>query len=219
MRTNYTSRKTLRRYNVNRREQEVVRQSLYDIQTYTGSTGHTSLTFFAVPQGQSSKTEADTNMEVAGSLPAPKSFLIESVQILFFPSDSPGSIKTTLAKTDFANDVYAVGKTGYLDLFIGSKSYLTEGPLMRFPAVNGLKVSAAYAIERRQASAADAADQVSMDYATFTGRPYRLDPPVRLIPNQNFKVTLNWPAAIVLPSGNDARIGVILDGVLYRNSQ
>lgn len=210
----------LKSYDVNRAGAvEGVRQSLYDFQTYTASSGHTSLTFFQVPNGQSSKTIADTNMELAGSLPAPKRFLVESVEIYFFPGVLPEQIKTTLAIPEFINDMYTINKSGSLNFFIGSKTYLEEAPIGRFPTKTGLQVEASNSIFRSQASAADAQDQVSTSYAKSGGRPYYLDPPVLLTPTQNFKITLTWPTAVTLPSAADARIGVVLDGILYRLSQ
>lgn len=209
----------VQKYRVNRTgEYEATRQSLYDFQTYSAS-GQTSLSFFQVPIGQSSKTIADTNMTNAGVLPTPKSFLIQSIEILFFPGVLPGTTVTTVAETEFTNDVYTVGKSGSLDLFIGSKSYLTEAPLGRFPAKSRLHTDAAYAINTHQATAADAEYQVSLDYACFAGRPYFLDPEILLQPNQNFSVSLNWPSVVALPSGQAGRIGVVLDGILYRESQ
>ena len=124
-------------FRVNRsQEYEVTRQSLYDFQTYAAA-GQTSLTFFQVPIGQTGKTIADTNLELAGQLPAPKNFVVESIEIYFFPADAPVSIDNTAvvtaAITNYANDVDAVAQSGSLDFFIGSKSYLQEAPLGRFP--------------------------------------------------------------------------------------
>ena len=114
----------LQKFDVNRRgEVEAVRQSLYDFQTYA-SAGQTQLIFFQVPQGQGGKTKDDTNMELAGSLPRPKEFLIESIEIYFFPGVDIGQFGTQ-AESEWSNDVQAVGSSGFLDLFIGSKSYLT----------------------------------------------------------------------------------------------
>jgi len=39
------------------------------------------------------------------------------------------------------------------------------------------------------------------------------------VPNQNFDITLTWPTAVALPSGQNARLGVVMDGILYRQSQ
>jgi len=43
---------------------------------------------------------------------------------------------------------------------------------------------------------------------------------VLIPPTQNFKVEIAWPnGAQSLNSANDAKIGVVLDGLLYRLSQ
>lgn len=207
----------LREYAVNRPDEyEITRQSLYDTQTYDGDAGQTVLTFFQDPIGASGKTKVSTNMESAGQLPAPKYFLIESIEILFFPGENPVSSLAVptppAAASFFANDVYTFSKNGYLDLFIGSKSYLTESPMGRFPGKTRLDVDFGFAT-------GDTSNVQSGDYAALCGRPYFIDPQITLIPNQNFNITLNWPTAEALPSTNDATVKVILDGLLYRLSQ
>lgn len=203
-------------YDVNRRgEYEGIRQSFYDFTTYDAA-GQTELQFFQTPKGQGGKSIEDTNMTSAGQLPQPQHFLVESIEIYLFPGDSPVNITVgALAPSNFSNDMYAVAQQGALDFFIGSKSYLIEAPLNRFPPKT--KMEANYAVDTQQAAAA--AEQYTSDYAAWVGRPYYLDPPVLLVPNQNFAVTLAWRTAVALPSGTDARIGVVLDGLLYRQSQ
>lgn len=209
----------LGQYDVNRANQyEAIRQSLYDYTSYAAA-GQTQLQFFQTPVGQSSKTLADTNMRSAGQLPQPQFFLIESIEIKFYPGILPGQSATAFAESEFANDVYTAAKSGHAQLFIGSKPYLDEAPLDRFPPKTRLNVDAAYALQLKQTMAADAVEQLTMDYAVMSGRPYFMDPQVLLVPNQNFVFTLNWPTAVALPSGQAARIGVIFDGYLYRLSQ
>ncbi len=204
----------LQQYNVNRLGMtEGIRQSLYDFTTYD-SAGHTQLTFFQQPIGQGGKTKADTNMESAGQLPQPKNFFITSIEVHFYPGSTIDTFAAAAAAAPSqADDVYKLMPTGYLDMFIGSKSYLTEAPIGRFPATTGLKLNSALA------SNSATVGMIKSEYANFGGKPYILDPGVLLVPNQNFNITLNWPAAVALPSGVDARIGVILNGYLYRNSQ
>ena len=210
------------RFKVNRsQEYEVTRQSLFDFQTYAQA-GQTSLTFFQVPIGQSGKTIADTNLELAGQLPAPKYFVVESIEIYFFPADAPVTVGNTTAITavvsNYANDVDAVAQSGSLDFFIGSKSYLQEAPLGRFPPKTRLQTEFGAALQTKQAIAADDTAQIIGDYAAMAGRPYFLDPyKILLAPTQNFNVTLTWPAAVAVSA--DARVGVVLDGVLFRLSQ
>ncbi len=204
----------LTKYNVNQPGAvEGVRQSLYDFQSYAAA-GTTQMTFFQVPQGQSSKTKYDTNMEIAGSLPAPKRFLIESIECYFYPGVNVNFYSgAAAARLGMADDVYTIMKSGWLDLFIGSKSYLTEAPIGRFPPTTGLKAQNSIAL------GSGAAAMEGYDYAVPGGQLYRLEPPILLVPTQNFNITLNWPTAVATPSGQNARIGIVLKGILYRNSQ
>ncbi len=205
----------LQQYDVNRRgEYEGIRQTLYDSATYVAA-GQTQLQFFQTPQGQGGKTIADTNMKSAGQLPQPQHFLVESIEIQFFPGVLPVIEDTTIVESEFANDMYTVSKSGSLNFFIGSKTYLEEAPIGRFPPKT--KMETQFAASFAQAVAAD--QQISMDYASWVGRPYYLDPPVLLVPNQNFNVDINWPTVVALPSAVDGQIRVILDGILYRQSQ
>lgn len=204
----------LTKYNVNRAGQmEVVRQSLYDFQTLP-AIGTTQLTFFQVPQGQGGKTKFDTNMEVAGSLPNPKNFFVTSIELLFFPGSNIDTFAVAAAALPSqADDVYTFSKSGWLDFFIGSKSYLTEAPLGVFPSKNRLAMTSALA------SNSATVGEVKSEYASMAGAPFMLDPGILLVPTQNFNVTLNWPTAVPMPSTLAARIGVRLNGYLYRNSQ
>lgn len=206
----------LEKYNVNRAgEFEAVRQSLYDFQTYAQA-GQTSLTFFQLPVGQGGKTLADTNLELAGQLPNPKMHLVQSIEVLFYPSVVPSRGPIADEASIFINDVYIVSKSGWLEFFIGSKSYLREAPIGRFPPKTKLEGFSAIATSLT----AGAATQSRDGYAAFSGRPYMVDPWILLKPTQNFNVTLNWPAAVALNAADTAaRIGIALDGVLYRNSQ
>ena len=200
-------------YSVNRQGQEAIRSSLYDFQTYAAG-GQTQLTFFQVPKGQGGKTQADTNMESAGSLPSPKRFKIETLELYFFPGstiDQVASSATNVAAQ--ADDMYQFAKNGFLDLFIGSKSYLTEAPLGRFPASTGMRV------DQSMAATFAAPNMVKGEYAAMTGIIYRIQPEILLEPTQNFNVTLNWTLPIAMPSTLAARVGVVMRGILYRNSQ
>ena len=212
------------KYKVNRsQEYEVTRQTLFDFQTYAGA-GQTSLTFFQLPIGQAGKTIADTNLTLAGQLAAPIYFLVESIEVYFYPADLPVNAQNAADSPDalpsnFSNDVYEVARSGSLNFFIGSKTYLEEAPIGRFPPKTRLETEFGFAASSVTA-AAEASNQVSGDYAAFSGRPYFLDPyKILIAPTQNFNVTLTWPMAVALPSTQDARIGIALDGVLYRLSQ
>ena len=215
----------LDKHRVNRPgSKEYFRQSLYDFQDYAAG-GQQQLLFFQVPKGQGGKTIEDTNMEAAGTLPNPKIFWVESIEVYFFPGVLPvtsaasGAIATPPAEPNFMNDVYTVQKSGSLKFFTQSKSYLDEAPLGRFPPKTRLEGQSAAALGGGVAGAGDFVVSNAIDYGTFAGRPYRVDPEIVLEPTSNFVVELNWSAAVALPCGVAGRIGVVLDGVLIRNSQ
>lgn len=226
----------LSNYAVNRPGQaEVIRQRLYDFQVYP-TAGSVQFTFFAIPIGQAgtsssglvntgTKTYADTNMETSGSLPRPKSYLVESIEIMF----EAGSVSTAgtytvqspalfiavaaVTQTRQVDDVNIIRQSGWLEFYIGSKTYLYEAPLGVFPPKVHLEIDAAVASN----SATTA--EVSVTAAKWGGRPYYMDPPITLESLQNFAVYLKFPAVVATPSGFNGRIGVVFDGVLFRNSQ
>lgn len=227
---------TLNAYKINRPGAgEAVRQRLYDFLLYP-TAGQAQLTFFALQLGQgvtsslgavvgSAKTYADTNMEVSGSLPRPKSYLLESIEIVFEPGSSaaantflqatPNQFVAVAAAAQLAQlaDVNAIRISGWLELYIGSKTYLWEAPLGTFPPKVRLEMDVA--IASNSATTAE----VAAVQAKFGGRPYYMDPPITLESMQNFAVYLKWPGAVATPSTFNGRIGVILDGVLFRLSQ
>lgn len=215
---NVPSRAELSKFSVNRPGWEAIRQSLYDYQAYAAA-GQSVLTFFTTPAG-GTKTLTDTNMTLAGQLPKNQEFLIQSIEVFFSPTTPTVAAQMPAAFgaqaiAQIVNDSYIVGRSGNLQLTIGSKPYLQEAPLGRFPQKAAFSVDAAAA----DVSTAGASFQTRIAFGQWRGRPYLLDPAPLLLPeNQNFSVTLNWPEGVQAIS-NPARIGVILDGILYRRSQ
>lgn len=227
---------TLSKYAVNvPGSAEVVRQRLYDFQLYP-TAGQAQMSFFALPIGQgvtsalgaavgTAKTYADTNMEVAGALPRPKNYFVESIEIIF----EPGSVNTANTYTPAIPNLFAVAaaaavmaqiqdinlirQSGWLEFYIGSKTYLWEAPLGTFPPKVRLELDAAVA------SNSATVGEVGAVAAKWGGRPYYLDPPITLESMQNFQIYLKWPGAVATPSGFNGRIGVVFDGVMFRNAQ
>ena len=184
--------------------------SLYDFATYVQA-GQTSLAFFQAPVGQSGKTLADTNMQLAGQLPSGQAFLIESIEIFLFPTFDPSQTSTTdTVVPEFTNDVYTVAKSGLLTLNIGSKTYVQEAPLGKFPPKT--RLAGVDAISTSEATVTK-----FTDYAAMAGRPYILRSPYLLESSQNFSVSLTWPTSVAVSA--DTRIGVSMEGVLYRDVQ
>lgn len=202
----------LQQYNVNRPDQvEAIVSSLYDTQTLLSSSTQTTLTFFQNPLGGSANRQLDvTNMEGAGALPSPKSFLIETVEIFAYPGNVVTNDSTSITAARNLSDMYAFAKAGWLEIYIGSKAYLDEAPLNKFPPRSGLTGMAFL-------NDTTANTGTKIDYASLGGPVYELSPPILLVPTQNFKVTLNWSAAITLNANMSVMVN--LGGILYRNSQ
>lgn len=209
----------LSKYQVNRPDApEIISQPLYDTLSYTAAgTGMSSLVFFQTPVGQSSKTLADTNMTIAGSLPSPINMLVTDIQIGIYPGILPeySAIADGATTVNFVNDVYRLGAAGYLQLSIGSKVYLTDGPLCKFPVDHGFGGLAAMTTNLTTGASTFSV----IDYFRFAGATYNITP-VLLIPTQNFDSTLYFPGTPpVLPSGQNAKIQVTLNGWRYRLAQ
>lgn len=184
---------------------DVIYNPLYDYQT-KAATATQSQRFFQEPiGGPSGKTLVDTNMTLNGQIPKGQAFLITGVMIDFFPGVK---ISTTAVDDNFADDVYDFYKTGALVLTIGSKEWVFQAPLLKFPPVNKLFVDGATATTV-------AATTQNYLYSAACGRPFNIEP-LLLESNQNFNVELQSTAA--LPSTNAGRVGVTLDGFLSRNA-
>ena len=232
----YTNPATFSNYQVVRPGQpEIIRQRLYDYLLYP-TAGQAQLTFFANPVGQgvtsapgavvgSAKSLADTNMTAAGQLSKGVSYLAESIEVVFEPGTSAAASTfavfnpsvfaavSAAAVMDMIADVNVFRTSGWLELYILSKTYLVEAPLGAFPSKTHLELSAAVASN----SATTA--EVAAATAYCAGRPYYLDPPITLDSNTNFNVFMKWPGAVATPSGFNARVGVVFDGVQKRLSQ
>ena len=216
-------------------QSEIVRQRFYDYQLYA-TAGTTQLTFFSAPVGQglttalggtagTAKTLWDTNLELPNTLPSGKAFMIESIEVLFFPGSVSTANTYTIANPALFNatasaavsaqlaDVNSFYQSGMLELNILSKNYLRETPMIAFPPKANFNLDAAYASNSATTALNGA---VNMRAA---GRPYYIDPTIALQPAVNFEVVIRFPAAVATPSGFNARVGVILDGYFMRASQ
>lgn len=207
------------RYSVMREGWDVRRQSLYSFQAYAAA-GATQLTFFALPVGQGGMTESDTNMTLAGQLPAGQEFLVQSLEVHFYPAtptvaaDMPAAFGAQ-AIANSVNDAYIFYRRGNMVFTVGTAEVLKEAPLGRFPPKTTFHVEGTAADQ----STIAASLQTRIAYAGMGGRPYVLSPAdVLLTSNANFSVTMNWPEGVQAIT-NPARVGVVLDGYLYRRTQ
>ena len=211
---------------------EGIRQSIYDTLIYPAA-GQAQLGFFATPlnQGVSSatgvaagspKSIADTNLNVAGMLPAGKAFLMTSIEAAFYAGSAAVANQFTLSSPVVfaavaaaaleaqAADVNTFYMSGSLQLYISSKVCLEEAPLLRFPPKATMDIDGAIASN----SATTAA--IGTVQARAKGRPYMMEPQIYLEPSVNFNVNINYPVVVPMPSGFNGKVQLILDGYLYR---
>jgi hypothetical protein len=216
-------------------QSEISRGRLYDYLLYPAA-GTQQLSFFSQPIGQgiatalgsvvgSAKSLFDTNVQIANQLPSGKAFMVESIEVYFWAGASAAANTYVPAPHNFFNAVAAAAvmvelddvdtfyQSGMLELNVLDKNYIRETPLGCFPPQVGVSYSAALA--SNSATTAEVGGQI----AQGAGRPYTLDIPFTLLPAQNFSVNLLWPGLVAMPSGFNARVGVVLNGWFMRATQ
>lgn len=196
---------------------EGIAWSFYDSLLYPFG-GTPRLDFFQTPQGQgfttapgapvgSPKSIFDTNMDLQGALPRFQDFQLESIEIKFYPGTdaTPQTFVDQVAPVLVTgSDVKTFRDSGALILSVTSKDYLKVAPLNRFPG----KVHPDSAVAG-----------IVWNDVDIVGRPFFLDPFIMLLSNQNFVISLLWPAPLPLPSTFNARVECVMEGILYRNVQ
>lgn len=215
-------------YRVTTDDWEGIRNALYDTVVYPAA-GTGQLTLFSQQLGQGtswsgtgSKNYSDTNMQLAGQLPADQRFLVESIELHFFPClpQVAGFLPADYgagAVLSWINDEWVFRTSGNLEFKVASKPYLNESPLMVFPAKTNFKVSGA--LSDTTTAAGNQANRFG--YANSEGRPYILHPyAVGLDWGEAFTVTLNWPEGVqATPSTKPGIVRCRLDGILQRKAQ
>jgi len=193
---------------------EAITQPLFSYQAYPAVGTAGSLTFFQ-QQPTGTVTEEDTNMQLAGQLPAPQKFLIQGISVDYISGNAVAKHGAQVANGNL-NDYYAVMKRGLLKLQIGSKNYLTQTSMLQLPQRSHIGGVAAVA----DATTAAAALQTMIQAGWSEGEVFR-PRPLLIEASQNFDVKIFYPGgAVAIPSADAAaRIGVTLWGTLYRPVQ
>lgn len=235
MQGNFPSIADFKRFMVTKtRELEIVRASLYDTLVYP-TAGNVTMTFFQNPIGAglsaspgnvgAVKALSDTNMVLAGQLPAPQGFWVETIELYTLPGSSAAANNfSNQDPTGFAaaaaaavqggsHDVNAISSTGSLTFTVGAKPYLREANLLRFPPCCRVRY------DWDIASTSATVGETTKDAMYAGGMLYVIDPGISIPTGQNFNVTLNWPVVVATPSGFNAKIMVLLDGWLFRGVQ
>jgi hypothetical protein len=207
-------------YKVTQDGWEVIRTTLYDTATYPAA-GTPALNFFVGGQA-AGKTYTQTNMQLSGQLPTDQEFLVEGVEVLFFPivpavaHYNPADLGAPLSP-DAINDAYVFRYSGNLQLFIASKDYVRDAPLAKFPSSTHFEISGALS----DSTTAGAGQATRAVWADTHGKIYTLKPYSLLLESmQAFQFKLNYPEGnVALPSGNPAQVVCSLTGLLFRRAQ
>jgi hypothetical protein len=204
---------------------DVIWAPLYDSNAYVATTGHTQLNFFSTPIGQGTtsapgatgtKTLSDTNMTAAGQLTMGNDFYMTGQEILFYPGENPATLEAASGIGNFVNDTWVFAKSGVLTLQVGSnRQYIQDGPMMQFPPLTRLTIGTALAGGIPGTGTQNLSE---VTYAVAAGSPYNITP-IYITATLGFQETITWPAAVTLPSSNNARVQSRLDGWLIRNAQ
>lgn len=191
---------------------EAITQPLYSYQSYPAAGSANPLQFF-VTTAVGATTIEDTNMQLAGQLPAPQKFLVQGVGVDFISGNAVAKFGAETANGNL-NDFYAVMKRGVLTFNIGSKIYQTFSTMIQLPVrahIDGVAATA---------DATTASLQTMVQAGWSCGEVFK-PRPLLIEASQNFSVTISYPGgAVAIPSGDTgARIGVWLYGTLYRPAQ
>lgn len=194
---------------------EAITQPLFSYQAYPAAGPTAPLVFFQ-SQPSGSISQEDTNMQLAGQLPAPQKFLIHGIGIDFLSGNNAARFGAESANGNL-NDFYAVMKRGLFTLTIGSKNYLQFTTMLFAPPRAHIGGMAAASDQTTPASALQTMVQIGYSEGdVFKPRPLLLEA------SQNFQATISYPggASPAVPSADAAaRIGVIFYGTLYRPAQ
>lgn len=191
---------------------EVIGAMLYDYQTYVSGTT-TILTFFnTLPADKFSG-----NMQLAGQLPAGNSFLIGSIRVAPIPDAS--ELATAVGADGQANgalqDINLLMRDCIATLFIGQKDY-GSWPAMALPG--GMGAYGEFGNIGTTVAGSNQQFQSGVNGAPDPRSVYSLAQPLALPEQYNFRLTLEWTAAVTLFGGNTTIIGMF-DGELMRPSQ
>lgn len=181
-------------------KREIISQPLYDTVAIQNVT---TATLFSAPVS-GTKTIADTNMRLAGQLPRPYLFHVNSIAVNFHLTATTSSIAIAEARELVQN--------GALSLVVGAKTAL-EVPVAWLVAGYGFQ-----ALELQASTATGAAAAPVWANNGLAGHIYKWPIKYRIVidENENFAVTLNYRDAT--PNSANS-VQVVLDGHLIRGIQ
>lgn len=166
---------------------------------------HPWLQFFQYPMGQRDKTESDTDMYLAGYLPAENNFLVTGIRVLFIPD----AYEHRGHDANDRQDLRRVMLHGRLRMQIQNRVYNLGGPLARYPACFPIYHDVSESFFRR------AVRRMSLTRLMKTA--YHEVVPVLIAANQAFSVSIHYDDRECATLNSPGRLGVILDGKLIRS--
>ena len=198
--------------------EEAILQPLYHYKNLAAA-AVSPLTFFGVQQGGSDPdtgavaSAEDTNMKQAGALPRTNRFLVQKIRVPIIPVTTlvtPVSGAVPVAATeDLSDDIARLVYRGRLIFTIMTKPYLEIAPLGECAAGYGL--TGMMGLASFQTSNLQKVVVNNGGTLPDAGRKVMLP----LTDNSTFNVIVDFPKA-TLTLAVAVRIGVVLDGVLYR---
>lgn len=185
---------------------EYIGSALWDTVTYT-SAATTRLTLF----DQKRANRSLGNLPLAGTLPDPQGFLIQSLR--FYPVVRPEATTaaaTSVTQTGTSDDVAQLVNTGILELRLLNKEY-GQWPLFMLPSGGGVW-------SFFQTGDIDVVVDFAVNGVPDARNAYVLQEPLFIPPVTEIGCTLSWPAALTLALGN-TDLKVIFDGQMVRPIQ
>lgn len=188
---------------------DVITQPVFDSFSIAANTAFPKTTLFQTPVGSGGKTSAQTNMSLAGQLPAPQKLIVYAIR-LFISNDTVIVDVNNILRN--VSTVFTVGKKPWLEV-----------PPLFLSAGCGAQITAAAQVGTAPAGSAPffATSNGSVDpRAVFT-----LSKPIVIESGETFSFVLNAETAFntaavgANPAGAGTTIYVILDGELYRQVQ
>lgn len=211
---------------------QTIRKTFYSFQQFPAA-GVTILNFFGTPIGQLGRQF--TNIPKANTV-GQNHFLVKAIKTAWsIPDTLLGSYAQTDATTLYSDLVNGPFQAGVLEFNINARTFAQiPKPFLKAPPGQG--GSDLYTACIGQLALVEGTPNVlstascNLPYATQLDRheeSYLLDPNILIEAEQNFEVNISWPSGaiglIATTINNDVtnplRLGVLLDGILFRPVQ
>ncbi len=213
----------LQRFAMLRQGEEAIPYTLFHHKNLAAGTLSVKYTFFNVPVGAqdpdtgAAASEEDTNMYQAGLLSAPNRFLVRKIHVpvtTITNETIPVGSVTDGAVESKVDDIAKVTLRGLVLFKLLNKEYLRVAPIAKFPAGYGLygALSAATTVAATTISNAFVSNGMP---SWNEGYPDALP----LETQTSFEGSVGFPKSPQPVTTNAIRLGMMLDGVMYRPEQ